>query len=457
MDYKTIDEYITNNLDQSIQELCELVSQPSISARLEGLEYCSQLVAQALSKRGFEIQIFQTANAPIIFAERKGRVDKTLLIYNHYDVVPPEPLDLWDTPPFEPVLRDGKIYGRGVSDDKGHFTYRLHAIDAILASDGDLPCNIKWIIEGEEETDNIGLDKFVKENTTLLKADACVWEYGIVDDDDLPVETLGLRGIQLVELRVRTANQDVHSGLGGSIFPNAAWKLVWALDSIKSQDENVKIAGFYNKVLPVPYRTRALLEKLPDPGPAYKERYEVKEFLNGISGGADLRLAEAHKPTCSICGFSSGYDRDGAKTIIPAEARVKLDFRLVPNQDPAEILELLRAHLDKNGFHDIEMIDQGGEKPALTDPDDPFVVKVVRCAEDVYGVPMKILPSAGGSGPNAIVQELLQIPIVSAGAGYPGTYMHAPNENMRLDLYLLAAKHFARILKVFSGEDKRFG
>ncbi len=457
MDYTVIDSYLESHLDESIAELSQFVRQPSISAQNQGMAECAEIVRSMLERRGFTTQVYPTSGAPIVFGERKGISDKTLLIYNHYDVQPPDPLELWLTPPFEPTIRDGKLFGRGSSDDKGHLVYRLFALDALLATAEELPCTIKFLIEGEEESSSESLPVFVKDHIAELQADACVWEYGVVDDQDHPLMSLGYRGILYVELSVETASQDAHSGLGGTIFPNAAWRLVWALSSLKGQDENVRIAGFYNKVKPVSYRTRALLEALPDPASDYKERYGIKEFLRGLKGGADLRLAEAHEPSCTICGLTSGYQGPGSKTVLPAKASAKVDFRLVPDQDPVEILELLRAHLDRNGFDDIQIEDLGYQKPAVTNEDHPFVQMAVRSAEDVYGEMMKILPSSGGSSPTSTVREHLDIPIINIGAGYPGAQMHAPNENLRLDLYLKAAKHFTRIINSFAGLDNRFG
>lgn len=457
MDYSRTDQYIHNHMKDSLTDLYRLAKQPSVSATGEGVEKCAELVADLLRKRNFETQVFTTGGAPIVFAERKGKADQTMLIYNHYDVQPPEPLELWMTPPFEPTLIDGKLYGRGVDDDKGHFTYRLLALDALLDQDGELPCNVKFILEGEEETTSAHLEEFVKDHTDLLAADACIWEYGGVDNNDHPIQTLGLRGILYVELSVETANQDIHSGIGGSIFTNAAWRLVWAMASLKGTDENVRIAGFYNKVKALHPRTRALLESLPDQAQEFKDRYGMESFLRGIKGGGDLRRYGAHEPSCTICGLTSGYQGPGSKTVLPARASAKVDFRLVPDQDPHEIMELLRAHLDRNGFEDIKITAHGFGKPALTDPDDPFVKMVTLSAVDVYHEPMVIIPSSGGSGPNAIVKDALNIPIVSAGAGYPGGQMHTPNENIRIDLYEKAARHFTRILRCFAGEDKRFG
>lgn len=449
-DYQKIEAYLDKNLDSSIQELSTLVAQPSVSAQNFGIEDCANLVETMLKKRGFETQIFPTGGSPVVFAERKGRSDKTILIYDHYDVQPPEPLDLWVTPPFEPSIRDGKLYGRGVSDNKGEIAGRLFAIDALLEIEGELPCNIKFIIEGEEETSSIHLHDFVMQHQDLLAADACIWEFGGVDHRGIPIQYLGLRGICYVELSVTCLSNDAHSGLGGSIFPNAAWRLVWALNSIKGPDGHVRIPNFYDPVVPPTPRQIELLSALPDKAQEYRKAYGTDKFLKGLTGGLELNIAEVFEPTCTICGLTSGYQGAGSKTVLPAKASAKIDFRLVPNQTPEQIVKLLRQHLDAEGFEDVQIDYLGGEPPALTDPDDPFVDLVVRTAEPVYGSPMQIVPLIGGSGPNYPFVHALGLPVVTAGAGYPGAQVHAPNENIRLDLYLKHAKHMARLFSEFS-------
>jgi acetylornithine deacetylase/succinyl-diaminopimelate desuccinylase-like protein len=447
----SIDRYLEENLNESIRELSTYCAQPSIAAQQLGTHECAEMTRQMFQKRGFSVEVFQTGGSPIVYAGRKGRSDKTLLFYNHYDVQPPEPLELWESPPFDPQIRNGALYARGVIDDKGHVTSRLYAIDAFLAVEKELPCNIKFVVEGEEEISSVNLEHFVRTHQDLLRADACIWEFGGVDFNDRPVQHLGLRGICYVELRIKTANQDVHSGLGGSIFPNAAWRMVWALESLKGPDEHIRIDGFYDDVKPVSAHNRELMAKLPDSAEEYKNRYGLTGFIKGLTGGIDLRIEEVFTPTCTICGLTSGYQGEGSKTILPSIARAKLDFRLVPDMQPEKIIPLLRAHLDKYGFPDIEIVDLGSEAPAMTDPDDPFVKLVVEEARAVYGQPMQIVPMSGGSGPNAIFKKTLNIPIVSAGVGHPGAQAHAPNENMRLDLYLKGARHIARILTVFGG------
>lgn len=449
-DYSRIDSFLETNLDRSLSELSQLVAQPSVGAQNLGMKECAALVADMLKARGFDVRVMDTKGAPVVFGERQGKSDKTLLIYNHYDVQPPEPLELWDTPPFEPLLRDGKLYGRGVSDDKGHIVSRLHAIDAILDADRELPCNIKFIIEGEEETASINLFDFIKQNRNLLKADACIWEFGGVDHREVPMQYLGLRGICYVELSVETASIDVHSGLGGSIFPNAAWRLVWALSTLKGEDERIRIKGFYDGVQSPSARDRELMEALPEVADEYKSRYGVKQFIKGLSGGVDLRMEEVFVPTCTICGLTSGYQGPGSKTVLPARASAKVDFRLVPDQHPDDIRQKLRAHLDEHGFNDVQITDLGGDPPARTDPDDPFIQLVSKTAEEVFEMPMQLVPLIGGSGPSHPFVHDLGLPVATAGLGYPDTKAHAPNENIRVDLYLKHARHMARVIKEFA-------
>lgn len=448
-DYSKIDAYLEQNLDQSIGELSTLVAQPSVSAQNLGIQECAALVENMLQKRGFDTQIFATGGSPVVFGERKGRSNKTILIYDHYDVQPPEPLEKWETPAFEPSIRNGRLYGRGVSDNKGEIAGRLFAIDALLATEDELPCNIKFIIEGEEETSSVHLHDFVVQHQDLLSADACVWEFGGVDHRDMPIQYLGLRGICYIELSVECLTNDAHSGLGGSIFPNAAWRLVWALNSLKGPDGQVRIPGFYDPVIPPTPRQIELLSALPDKADEFRQSYGVQKFLNDLKGGLELNIAEVFEPTCTICGLTAGYQGPGSKTVLPARASAKIDFRLVPDMTPEVVLEQLRTHLDAEGFDDIQIKYMGGEPPALTDPDDPFVDLIVRTAEPVYGSPMQKVPLIGGSGPNYLFVNLLGLPVVSAGSGYPDALVHAPNENMRLDLYLKHARHMVRLFHEF--------
>lgn len=443
-------DYFDKNLETSITELGQLVSQPSVGAQNLGIQECAELTASLFRKRGFKTQILPTGGAPLVFAERQGTKDKTLLFYCHYDVQPPEPYELWESPPFELGRREGKLFGRGVSDDKGHLTSRLFAIDALLEKQSELPCNIKFLVEGEEETGSVNLPGFIREHKDLLAADACIWEFGDVDHEETPIQYLGLRGICYAELSITTASQDAHSGLGGSIFPNPAWRLVWALNTIKGVDEIIRIPGHYKHVIPPSDRDRELMELLPETSEEYKSRYGITHFLKGMTSGVELRIAEVFEPTCTICGLTSGYQGPGTKTVLPASASAKVDFRLVPEQTVEDVLKGLRELLDKEGFSDVEIKFLGGGPAARTNPDHPFIKMVVDSALKVYGKPMKLVPMSGGSGPNYPFIHDLGVPVASAGLGYPDTRAHAPNENVRIDLYLKHARHMFELIQAFA-------
>ena len=448
-DHTALDRHLEAGLEASLDELSRLVAQPSIAAQGLGMQACAGMVESMLRARGFAVEQVRAGGPPVVVAERGGRSDRTLVIYNHYDVQPPEPLELWTTPAFEPARRDGKLFGRGVSDDKGHFVARLHALDALLAVDGELPCRIKWVVEGEEEISSVHLPAFVHAQRERLKADACLWEFGYVDPHGVPLLHAGLRGICYVELSVRSMSQDAHSGLGGSIFPNAAWRLTWALASLKGPDERIRIPGHYDTVRPPGARDRELMAAMPDTADEHRAQYGIAGFLRGMGGGEAMRIAEVFEPTCTICGLTSGYQGAGSKTVMPATASAKVDFRLVPDQTPEQVLKGLRAHLDAGGFADVEIRFLGGEPPGRTDPDHPFLALMAETAREVYRAPMRIVPMIGGSGPNHVFIEELGVPVATAGLGHADSRVHAPDENIRIDLYLQHARHVARMLKAF--------
>jgi acetylornithine deacetylase/succinyl-diaminopimelate desuccinylase-like protein len=316
-DLTKIDQYLKTHLEESIAELTRFCAQPSVAAQNWGMAECAALTAEMLQARGFRVEVLQTGGSPVVYAERKGRSNRTLLFYNHYDVQPAEPLELWTSPPFQPEIRDGKLYARGVSDDKGHLTSRLFAIDALLANEGELPCNVKFLVEGEEEISSVHLPGFIRDHQEMLAAEACVWEFGDVDHRGVPMQYTGMRGICYVELLAETAEIDAHSGTGGSIFPNAAWRLVWALNTIKGPDERIRIPGHYDRVVPPSQRDIELLEAMPEVAEEYRERYSLKEFLKGMSGGVELRLAQVFEPTCTVCGLTAGYQGPARKRCCP--------------------------------------------------------------------------------------------------------------------------------------------
>ena len=447
---RVIDQYLTAKLDDYIAELSQLCAQPSVSASGEGVRECANLVAGMIRARGFDVDIYETPGQPVVVGRAQGRSPRTFLFYNHYDVQPPEPLELWTTPPFAPTVRDGKLFARGVADDKGEIVARLAAIDAVrLANGGELPCNVTFVVEGEEEVASPNIRQFVLDHLDLLVADGSLWEGGGVDHENRPGMVLGFRGILAVELAVETMRRDAHSG-GAHMLPSAAWRLVRALESIKGPGERIRIPGFYDKALPPTPEDEELITAQSDNEPFLRQVYGVEQFVNNRRG-REL-IASVFEPTCNIQGITTGYQGPGTKTVIPAKASAKLDFRLIPNQDPEEILQLLRDHLKAQGFGDITVSTYGMMWPFKAAMDDPLVRLTVQSAQEVYGVaPRPPVPIGGGSSPAyAFSGPLGNIPVVHAGIGYPNANGHAPDENMRLQDFLTGARHIARMLDGFA-------
>ena len=444
-----IDARIEATLDYWIEQLSRLCAQPSISAQRLGIDECAELVATMLREEGYAADILPTGGSPIVFGDSGPRDGRTLLFYNHYDVQPPEPLDLWDSPPFTLTRVGDHLYARGVSDDKGQLITRLAAA-AVRDVLGELPCRVKFFVEGEEEVGSPNIPGAIDAHKERFAADGCVWEFGSVDYTGRPTQTLGMRGLSYVELSVDTASLDCHSGLGGSLIANAAWRLVWALSTIKGPDERIRVPGFYDKARPATPRDLEYLAGLPDESESFKATYGVSGFLKGMSGGLELRRAAVFEPTATINGLTSGYQGPGAKTVLPAHASAKIDFRLIPDQEPEEIPGLLRAHLDAEGFPDVEVRYLAGVRPARTDPDHPFVQMSIRAAEDVYGKPASVEPLIGGSGPLHPFIHVLGLPVVTSGCGYPQSRVHAPNENIRVPDFVNGIRHSARILSRFA-------
>jgi acetylornithine deacetylase/succinyl-diaminopimelate desuccinylase-like protein len=447
---RRIDEFLQVRLEQYIGETAELCAVPSVSAvGGEPMFACAALVAEVLARHGLEVQTFPTAGNPVVVGRAPGASERTLLFYNHYDVQPAEPLDLWTAPPFTPEVRDGALYARGAKDDKGELVARLAALDAVRAAhDGALPCGVTFVVEGQEEVGSPHIAQFVQEHLDLLRSHGAIWEEGGVNAEGRPVDSLGKRGILYVELAVEVMTRDAHSG-GASTLPNAAWRLLWALDTLKGPDEQIHIAGFYDAAQPPSALDQELLAALPDDEAQARADFGVREFVRGVTGIA-YKEAIFH-PTCNIAGLTAGYQGAGMKTVIPARAAAKVDFRLVPDQDPQDILAKLRAHLDGLGFGDVQVQPLGMMWPAKVPADDPLVALTTRTAAEVYGQPSLLTPMTGGSSPVYAFAGPLGIPEVSPGLGYPGSRTHAPDENIRLPDFLRAARHIARILDGFAG------
>ncbi len=440
-----VDAYIDQHFDRFLGILGELCAIPSVAAQGKGVEPCAARVADLLTSVGLDAQLMATAGNPVVYAEAKGTRDTTLLCYNHYDVQPAEPFDLWHSDPFTMTRKDNLLIARGVADDKGELVSRIAAIAAVKHVLGELPVGIKFLIEGEEEIASPNLAPFIHANLDRLKADACVWEFGTHNADGVPISYLGLRGICYLELSVETAKIDTHSGIAGSILPNAAWRLVWALNTLKNQDERIQLPNFYESVIAPTARDMELLAALPDSDEEMQELFGNTMFLKNASG-VELRRREIFEPTCTICGITSGYQGAGQKTVLPARASAKVDFRLVPDQKPEDVVKQLRAHFDAHGFHDIHITVVGAGRPARTAPDHPLVQTLVDAAVDVYGREPLIWPMSGGSGPNYLFSHDIGVPIITLGVGYSGSRVHAPNENIRINDFRNGMRHMAALL-----------
>ena len=446
---KDVFQYINDHADEFVARLQRLCQQPSIAAQNIGMEATAELVADMLRGVGAEARLVPTEGYPVVFGQIEGPPDSRVLgFYNHYDVQPPEPLDLWKSEPFGAEIRDGHIYARGVADNKGNFCARVCAVEAYRAIKGDLPLGVKFIVEGEEEIGSVSLKGFVRENRDLVMCDGLIWESGYKNHSGRLVISLGLKGILYIELRVRGANTDLHSA-NAAVVPSPVWRLVWALNLLKDADERVLIPGFYDDVRAPSEADLALLEAMPADEAARLATLGLDQFVLGLSG---LPLKEKHlfQPTCNICGFGAGYTGEGLKTVLPNEAMCKIDFRLVLDQDPFKILDSLRAYLDARGFDDIEIVTLDADWAQRTDPDDPIVKATAAAAAKVYEQPPVVSPTMAGSGPGHTLCGELGIPSAGAGTGYHGSKSHAPNENIRVVDYIEGIKHIAALLDEFA-------
>jgi acetylornithine deacetylase/succinyl-diaminopimelate desuccinylase-like protein len=444
-------KYIDDNLEQSLEDVISYCRLPTISAHDRAIEETAGYTVALLDEEGFETRILPKRGGgfPVVWAEQKGRrADKTLLFYNHYDVQPPDPLEEWTAPPFEPQRRGDAIYGRGVSDDKGNIVSRMLAIRALKAVYGSLPCNVRFCIEGDEEIGSPQIAPFMKEHGELFRADACVWEWGYALWDGSPTLMLGAKGLLCVDIEVDGPNRDVHSSYG-TVIPNPAWRLSWALSSIKTPDERILIDGFYDGVKTPTEEELATLRMLPDDGSMFLESLGLHDAVLGVKD-VDYRRRHIFEPTCTINGLTSGYQGKGTKTVLPSQASAKLDFRLVDDQDPDDVLEKLRRHLERFGFGDATIIQSSSERAARTDMHDPFIEVAQRAAIDAYGREAFIVPSMAATGPIFHIVKDLGLPAVMAGINYVGGRDHAPDEHVRIEDYRRGTKHIAAILHRFA-------
>ena len=441
--------YIDEHQDEYIELLKKFCSQPSVAAQHWGIDEMATMVQTSLEQLGAVVQRVETDGNPVIYGELHTGKDRTLTFYNHYDVQPPEPLDEWISPPFEPAIRDGKIYARGVADNKGSFLSRWCAVDAYQKVYGTLPCNIKFITEGEEEIGSPNLDPFRLAHPDMVKTDAIIWEGGSKDIDRGPLQiTLGYKGLCYVELRCRGAATDMHSSTA-PLVPNAAWRLIWALSTIKDENDHITIDHFYDDIIPPSAEDMSYLEQLNYDEEQVKESNGVTRFINNLSG-IPLKEKLLYMPTANIAGIESGYTGAGSKTVIPSYAFCKIDFRLVQGQDADRVVQLLRDHLKRRGFTDIEVVQLSGKNPYRADTNSRIVRAALRNAEKVYGMKPSVYRNSPGTTAMGSFCGPEGIDAVSFGIDHMESHIHAPNENIYLDDYINGIKMTAAVMMDFS-------
>lgn len=445
-----LDSRVESMRDGLLEELTEFLRMPSISAREStGGEFreCANWVLEKLRDAGAEAQLLETAGHPVVYAEI-GVGNKTLLSYGHYDVQPPEPLDLWESDPFEPEIRDGSLFARGVADDKGDVLARIQALRLYIEEHGSLPFKLKFLIEGEEEVGSPNFADFVRSNKDLLSADACLWEGSMKDEAGHPVIFCGTKGMAYVELRAKGASHDLHSMYGG-IAPNPAWRLVQALRTIKDENGEITLDGFEELIEPPSEQDLEAISRIPFDDAELRRSWGVEALDRNLTGQDALREMLL-RPTANIAGIMSGYTGPGSKTIVPSEAFVKMDFRLVAGQSPGPVVNLIRAHLDRRGFSDVEVVDLHGVEAAKTPVDSPVVLTSVETWQDLGRDDAVVYPTIGGSGPTSLIATELGIPTVMTGnVANAGSRIHSPNESVRLDDYFEAVRYFTRFFERF--------
>ena len=425
-------EIQTQNFRKLITEYCRL---ESVAAQNRMMRETADWVEGLLKETGFETRQIEVAGAPnYVYGYLKGRSDFTLLLYNHYDVQPETPIELWESSPFEVTERDGKLVARGISDDKSELISRICAMRAILAANGKLPINVKWIIEGEEEIGSPHFDALTREHANLLKADGALWEGGGFNEKGQAALAVGFRGMLYVEYSVEVMKQDAHSGHAHAL-PSAAWRLLKALASIKDDKGKVLIPGFYEHVRGPNESEKQALQAKADPEMEEKilAMFGIDSFIDN-KRGYELEL-QVFEPTANIAGFLSGYTEAGMKTVLPAKAMAKMDFRLVPEQNPDDILEKLKSHLKAQGFEDVQVKKLGGAEPVVTPIAGAFVQRIKKICKDFTDKEPEINPLVGGTLPllEAMKKNAGILGISTAGNPvYYGSGAHAPNEHIRL-------------------------
>jgi acetylornithine deacetylase/succinyl-diaminopimelate desuccinylase-like protein len=436
--YEQIDAYFAENREKHLNELNEFLRIPSISSlseHKEDMQTAAKWLADKLTALHIEnVSVDQTAGHPVVYGEWLHAEGKpTILFYGHYDVQPVDPLHLWETAPFEPTIRDNKLFARGSSDDKGQVFMHLKTIEALFDTTGTLPVNVKFIIEGEEEIGSPNLPKYVEENKEKLAADLIVISDTGLYEKGKPAVCYGLRGLTGVQIDIRGAKGDLHSGLYGGGVQNAIHALTEILASFRDEHGTIQVEGFYDKVRPLSEEERQAYRDLNHDEEALKEEVGVKELF-GEAGYSFLEQTWA-RPTLEVNGVFGGFSGEGIKTVLPAEAGAKITCRLVPDQDPEEIVALLRAHIEKHKPTGVEVtvseFDKG--KPYITPFDHPVIQAAGRSYEKVYKVPTAYTRGGGSIPIVAAFDEILELPVVLMGFGLASENFHAPNEHFHLE------------------------
>ncbi|MGA7672474.1 MAG: M20/M25/M40 family metallo-hydrolase [Nitrolancea sp.] len=448
MNTDAFDQDVDQHRDEYLQALKEYCKLPCITGQGIGVADSAEATANILRGIGCrDVQILETDGAPVVYGEI-GQGSPTLLIYNHFDVQPPEPLDAWDSDPFGSEERDSKIYARGISDNRGDVMARTQAIASYRRAHGELPLTIKFMIEGEEEIGSPSLPAFIEKHRDLLRADGCLWEGGGLDDHDRFIISLGLKGVLHAELRVKSSRTDMHSSWA-TVVPGAPWRLVWALASLKDVDDHITIDGLMNHVVQPPADELAMMERIPFDEAAMKADLEIPAFIRDLEG-VELLKKHLYEPTCTIQGLFSGYTGQGLKAVLPNEAMGKIEFRLVPNLEPDLVLELLRQHLDRRGCQDIEIVTHAKLSPAKAPADAPVVQAAIAAARENYDETPIVYPVMAASGPMSYFSAGLGVPVVTGGGlWWHDARAHAPNESIRVADYLNGIKWAGRFFAQF--------
>ena len=456
MKYKKTLLFVDKHRNELLNDLQTLIKQPSISAKNEGIEECSILVSKMLKKAGVSSEILRLNKnaAPLVFGEVKSKSNpsKTLLFYNHYDVQPVEPIEEWEYPPFSGKIIGNKIFGRGASDDKGELITRIKAVESYLQEYNDVPCNIKFCIEGEEENGSENIEKYLKKFKKKFSCDGVIWEFGYIDTKNRPIVGLGMKGLLYVELSVKESIRDAHSSFA-TIIKNPAWRLIDALKTLRDSDGKILIDGWNDDIIPLSQNDLKIIRKEPFDANDFKKEYGIKKFV-GDKNAFEAKKALVAGPTCNIAGIESGYTGDGAKTVLPSTAKVKIDFRLVPNMDPKKQIKLLKLHLKRTGFDDVSIKVLNAEAAARTSTDEKIVDVVCDSAKKIFGDYILNISNAG-TGPMHAFVDVLHAPCVSIGSSFIFCRMHSPNEFAKIDLLNKTTKCLCMLIENFSRSNSK--